>query len=163
MIAELNHVSVLALDLDESTEFYTDVVGMEPIPTANFEVPVQWLQAESGQVHLFERDMDPVPYYHFGVSVDDFEGVYRRAAEADFLANWDDGTDANIYRLPDGAVQMYLHDPTGNLLEVNYPDADELDSEIRDEIVSRDDLQPQTGEAARATLNLSPIEGNEAD
>lgn len=154
---ELNHVSVLADDIDESTEFYTDVIGLEPVPTANFEVPVQWLEGEYGQIHLFEREMEAVPYYHFGVTVDDFEAVYQRAKENNFLANWDDGTDASIYELPDGAAQMYLNDPTGNLLEVNYPDVDELGADLREEIVDRDELQSQTGEAARATLGLAPV------
>lgn len=151
----LNHVSVLAEDLEESTEFYTDVLGMERVPTANFEVPVQWLQAGDAQLHLFERDIDAAPYYHFGVTVDDFESVYERAKDENLFDSWDDEGDASIYRLPDGVAQMYLNDPAGNLIEVDYPDVDDLDLDVVDEVVDRRDLQPQTGEAADATLNLT--------
>lgn len=153
----LNHVSVLADDLEESAAFYCDVLGMERVPTPNFEVPVQWLATDSGQVHLFERDMDAVPYYHFGLTVDDFEAVYRRAKADGLFAQWGDSSDASIYRLPDGAAQMYLNDPTGNLLEVDYPDIEDVDASIVDEVVDRRDLQPQTGEAARATLGLAGV------
>lgn len=163
MNVALNHVSVLALDIEESTEFYTDVLGMERVPTPNFEVPVQWLQTESGQLHLFERDMEPIGSYHFGVTVDDFEDVYHRAKAEGFLANWDDGTDASVYGLPDGAVQLYLNDPTGNLVEVDYPDADELDDDIVDEILDREDIHPQTGEAKDGSLNLAPVSGDAAE
>jgi catechol 2,3-dioxygenase-like lactoylglutathione lyase family enzyme len=152
---DLNHVSVLAEDVEESAEFYRDVFGMERIPSANFEVPVEWLRAGSAQLHLFERDMEAVPYYHFGLTVDDFESVYRQARDGGFFANWDDQADASVYELPDGAAQMYINDPAGNLVEVDYPDIDELDDSVLDRVVDRSDLQPQTGEAARATLNIS--------
>jgi catechol 2,3-dioxygenase-like lactoylglutathione lyase family enzyme len=155
---ELNHVSVLSTDLDESAAFYCDVLGMERVATPNFEVPVQWLQAGSGQIHLFEREIDPVPYYHFGVTVDDFEAVYRRAAADDLFANWDDSTDGSIYLLPDGTAQMYLNDPTGNLLEVDYPDYESLDDEILAEALDREELEDQTGSAAAGTLNVSHVE-----
>lgn len=157
---ELNHVSVLATDLEESTEFYCKVLGMERVPTPNFEVPVQWLECADGQLHLFEREMEPVPYYHFGVTVDDFETVYRRAKADDLFANWDDTSDGNIYRLPDGAAQMYLSDPTGNLLEVDYPDLDSLDDEILEDVVDRQKIQDQTGEAAAGSLNISHVDSD---
>ncbi|PCR88869.1 VOC family protein [Natrinema ejinorense] len=163
MNAALNHVSVLALDIDESAAFYTDVLGMERVPTPNFEVPVQWLQTESGQLHLFERDMEPVGSYHFGVTVDDFEEVYRRAKAEGFLANWDDGTDASLYGLPDGAVQLYLTDPTGNLVEVDYPNVDDLADDIVEDVLDREEVQPQTGEAKNAALDLAPMAEDTAE
>ena len=33
----------------------------------------------------------------------------------------------SVYGLPDGAVQLYLRDPAGNMVEVNWPDASTLD------------------------------------
>lgn len=152
--AALNHVSVLAKDLDESVAFYRDVFDMEPLPTPNFEVPVKWLQAGDCQLHLFERDIDAIGYYHFGLTVENFEEVYRYAKEHDVFATWDDTSDASIYRLPDGVAQMYLHDPAGNLVECDYPDIDALDDEILAESLDRDALEEQTGEAALGTLGI---------
>lgn len=158
---ELNHVSILATDLEESAAFYCDVFGMERVPTPNFEVPVQWLQAGEGQLHLFERDIDPVPYYHFGITVDDFEAVYRRAEADDLFANWDDSTDGSIYLLPDGVAQMYLNDPTGNLLEVDCPDYRTLDDEILAEAFDREELEDQSGDAGEGTLNITPVQSDD--
>jgi catechol 2,3-dioxygenase-like lactoylglutathione lyase family enzyme len=157
MTTELNHVSVLAHDIEESAEFYTDVLNLERVPTPNFEVPVQWLQTETGQIHLFKRDMETVGQYHFGLTVDNLEEVYRRAKEEGFLANWDDSTDSHLYGLPDGAVQLYINDPAGNLVEIDYPNIDELDDSIADEVLSREEIHPQTGEAKKGTLNLSSV------
>ncbi|MGM0590441.1 MAG: VOC family protein [Halobacteriota archaeon] len=153
----LNHVSIHAPNLEESVRFYRDLFGMEPVPTPNFEVPVQWLQCGDQQLHLFERDVEPPRYHHVGILVDDFEEVYRRVQEDDLFANWDDTSEANIYLLPDGAVQLYLNDPAGNLIEINWPDVETLDESVRKDITDRADLVDQTGEAAEASLDLPSI------
>jgi len=151
---ELNHVSVAAHDLQESKQFYEDVFAMEPVPTPNFEVPVQWLRCEDQQLHLFERDVAAPTYHHLGLTVDDFESVYATAAERDLFGNWGDSADDSLYLLPDGAVQMYLEDPAGNLIEVDHPDVETLSEAVRANIVNRAEIEDQTGEAARGTLDL---------
>lgn len=158
--SRFTHTSVLANDLEESTEFYTNVFGMEPIPAPNFSVPVQWLRCGDLQLHLFKREIEAANYYHFGLHVDDFESVYEAVAEGD-VTTYDmvggQGEEVldqapDVYELPDGSVQMYLLDPAGNLVEANYPDVDELDRSIVTETIDRDDLIPQDGEAADAVL-----------
>ena len=49
----INHVSIAAADLEESTRFYEEVFGMERIPTPTFADPVQWLRVGDLQLHLF--------------------------------------------------------------------------------------------------------------
>ncbi len=77
--ARINHVSVNAKDLQESVDFYVDLLGAEPIPTPNFGIPVQWLALGRTQLHLFERDIQPTSHHHLGITVDDLEPVYRAA------------------------------------------------------------------------------------
>lgn len=156
----INHVSILANDLEESASFYESVFGMERIPTPNFSVPVQWLQCGDRQLHLFKRDIDAVDYYHFGLHVDDFEAVYETIQEHD-IASFDvvggSGDEVvsdtpDVYELPDGAIQMYIRDPAGNLVEVNYPDVADIDRSIVTEVIDRNDLIDQTDEAAHSYL-----------
>ncbi|WP_217642712.1 VOC family protein [Halogeometricum limi] len=154
MTATINHVSVLARDLDDSVAFYRDLFDMEPVPTPNFEVPVQWMQCGDAQLHLFEREVDAPSYHHFGITVPDFEAVYRYAVETDCFANWDDSAPGALFELPDGVVQLYINDPAGNLVEVDHPDVTTLDDDLREQITNRSELTSQSGEAARATLNL---------
>lgn len=151
----LNHVSIVAEDLDESVAFYRDIFGMEEVPAPTFEVPVTWLECGEQQLHLFERDVEAPAYHHFGVTVDDFEAVYETAREQDLFDRWDDESSASVYSLPDGSVQLYARDPAGNLVEINWPNVETLPESIRETITPRDELITQTGEAARATLGLS--------
>jgi lactoylglutathione lyase len=116
----LNHVSVVARDLEESMRFYVDVLGLEPLPTPDFGFPVQWLAAGELQVHLFERPDDPPSHAHFAFTVDDVVGVYEQARDMGIL----DGSTFGyaIAELPGGEAQLYIRDPAGNLLELDHPD-----------------------------------------
>jgi catechol 2,3-dioxygenase-like lactoylglutathione lyase family enzyme len=152
----INHVSVQARDLGESARFYTELFGLEPVPTPDFGTPVQWLRLGPQQLHLFQAD-GPAPLrHHLALDVDDFSAVYRRAAELGIL---DGGTfGAALRHHPTGWVQMYLRDPAGNLVEVNCPDMTTLDADVQAASASLAEAVPQTGDAARATLYL-PGEG----
>ncbi len=59
-----------------------------------------------------------------------------------------------MYELPDGSVQMYLRDPAGNLVELDWPDVTTLDRSVLGEIKKLGDSVPQTGDALKATLYL---------
>ncbi len=149
----LNHVSIVVRDMEESVRFYTEVFGMEPIPTPNFGFPVQWLRVGDLQLHLFKRDVPAPPYHHFALTVDDFHAVYLKAKALGIF----DATRFrhHVYELPGGCVQMYLRDPAGNLVEVDWPDAAALDRSIVTDLRRLADAHPQTGEHRRATLFLS--------
>jgi catechol 2,3-dioxygenase-like lactoylglutathione lyase family enzyme len=148
----LNHVSVVARDLEESVRFYVDVLGLERLPTPNFEFPVAWLRAGDLQVHLFERPGVAPSHAHFGLEIDDFMGVYRRVKELGLL----DDTFGNVmFELPDGAVQLYIRDPSGNLIELDHPDASTIPQDEVPEYARLRDIRPQEGEASRARLFLA--------
>ena len=148
----LNHVSISASDLNESVRFYEELFGLERIATPNFGFPVQWLRCGELQLHIFERPDQPPQYHHVALTVDDFEAVYARAQELGIFDRASFG--AEMYELPDGAVQLYLRDPGGNLIEVDWPDIEALDRSRLPEIRKLSDKLPQKGDAARATLYL---------
>lgn len=143
-------MSVHADDLETSVRFYEDMFGMKRLPTPNFGMNIRWLALGDQQLHVFERDVPKPEYHHFGLDVEDFEGVYLKARERGIL----DGEtfQGAVRELPDGSVQMYMRDPAGNLVEVNWPDVTTLDRSVVLEIVRVADLQPQEGEAAQARL-----------
>lgn len=153
----LNHVSVVANDLERSVRFYEEVFGMETIPTPNFPFDGQWLEmAEGNQLHLFDLETPAPQYHHFGVVAGDPEAVYREAKQRDALTDFsDDEESPRMYELPDGSLQMYVEDPAGNVIEVNWPDVGTLEESLQEQIIDRDDLVPQTGAAAEATLGLA--------
>ena len=63
-----------------------------------------------------------------------------------------DSFSEDIYELPDGSVQMYLRDPAGNLIEIDWPDVTTIDRSIVTELTSIADERPQSAEAQRASL-----------
>ena len=150
-----NHVSIHARDLEESVRFYVEVFGMERIPTYNFAFPVQYLRLGDLQLHLFERDTEPPTFHHIGINVDDFEAAYLRAKELGILER--ESFFEDMYELPDGSVQMYIRDPAGNLIELDWPDVSTLDRSLFSELKRLEDSVPQTGDALRATLYLERV------
>src|SRR3954447_26158648 len=149
----INHVSIHAQDLEISTAFYEQLFGMKRIPAPNFAFPVAWLRLGRKQLHLFVRSDAQAPqFHHVGLNVDDFAAVYWRGREERVR----DGSAvfSRMYELPDGSVQMYLRDPAGNLVEVDWPDARTLDARIREDLIPLSATVHQTGEALRATLYL---------
>ena len=142
------HVSVHAHDLEESARFYKEIFGMEEVPAPGFPFPVRWLRVGDLQLHLFPSEDEAPSGHHFGLDVDDFEAVYRRAKEKDVQI--EDGYFSKIYELPDGAVQLYLRDPAGNMVEVNCPSAADLDLSVVGEIRK---VPPGESEGARLYMS----------
>ena len=141
------HVSVHASDLHESARFYKELFGMEEIPAPDFPFPVLWLRVGDLQLHLFQSDAPAPSGHHFGLDVDDFEEVYKKVRQLNVI----DGSDysSNVYELPDGAVQLYLRDPAGNMVEVNWPDVEKLDRSVVGEIQK---IEAKPGEEPRLYL-----------
>jgi catechol 2,3-dioxygenase-like lactoylglutathione lyase family enzyme len=143
-------VSISAADLEESTRFYEDVFGMERIPTPRFDVPVQWLRIGDLQLHLFE-DAGPAPQrHHLGLTIDDFDAAY-----AAVRAYSDEPFGMRLVELPSRQLQLYFRDPGGNLIELNYPDADAVDRSRYPELERLSDRVPQAPDADEAVLYLA--------
>lgn len=134
----IHHVNVLVDELAPAVRFYRDVVGLEPIETPDQGFPSQFFRFNATQqLHMNELADDRPFRAHFCVEVPDFMAVLRRARDvgAIDLRPW-----GKIRRLPSGKLQMFVRDPSGNLLEIasapHAPlDRAELDGEWFDETV----------------------------
>ncbi len=150
MSLRINHVSINALDLKRSTDFYVELLGAEPIATPNFGIPVQWLALGRTQLHLFERDLTPTSHHHFGVTVDDLAEAYRAAARR---GAFDDNAFGNhLVELPGDVVQLYVRDPAGNLVELDHHGVDRLPDDLRAQLKGLWDFNPQSDEDMAARL-----------
>ena len=146
----INHVSVPCRDLDESERFYREAFGLERLPAPDFRFPVRWLRLGEQQLHLFQLAEQPALNQHFALDVEDFEATFVKLRELGAL-------DASAHRtpvweLPDGSLQLYARDPSGNMLEVNWPDGATVDPDVVGEIARRADDIPQSDDARGATL-----------
>ena len=132
MSSRINHVSVNARDLEESVDFYVDLLGAELIATPNFGLPVQWLALGRTQLHLFEKDIQPTSHHHLGITVDDLEPVYRAAERRDAFDREAFGN--HLVELPGDLIQLYVRDPAGNLVEIDHAGKDRLPEDLRAQV-----------------------------
>lgn len=154
-VTSFNHVSISSVNVEESVRFYEELFGLERINTYTFAFPTQYMRVGDLQLHIFQREQtDAPPFHHIALNVNDFEAAYTRAKELGVL----DSTAffSPIYELPDGTVQLYLRDPGGNLVELDWPDVNTLDRDVVGEIPKLADSVEQTEEGRRATLYLDP-------
>jgi catechol 2,3-dioxygenase-like lactoylglutathione lyase family enzyme len=145
----INHVSISAANLEESTRFYETVFGMERIPTPVFETPVQWLRVGGSQLHLFLDPGTAPSRHHLGITVDDLDAAFDAVSEW-ISPEWG----AELVELPSGQIQLYFRDPAGNLIELNWPDAATLDRSRYPGLRRLADWVPQTPESEQAVLYL---------
>ena len=74
---------------------------------------------------------------HLCLQVDDFDSIFFRMRE---LGAIDTSPWGKVRRLPDGAMQMFIRDPAGNLIEISCP------AEVTvDETIFQDDLVDAEG------------------
>jgi catechol 2,3-dioxygenase-like lactoylglutathione lyase family enzyme len=146
-----NHVSVPSPDLENSAQFYEDMFGMTRIETPNFGFNVLWLKLGDQQLHLFQLPDPAHRYAHFGLDVTDFDAVYDRA-KAKGVLTADAFNKHYLFETPFGQMQMYIRDPFGNLIEVNWPDANTIRADIRADAKKLVQLHKQSDENLRAVL-----------
>ena len=150
MSTQINHVSVNALNLAESVEFYSELLGAKTLATPNFGLPAAWLAVGRTQLHLFERDLQPTSHHHLGITVDDLEPAYRAAERRGAFDRTAFGN--HLVELPGDVVQMYVRDPAGNLVEIDQAGVDRLPEDLRRQVKGLWDFHPQSDEQMRGRL-----------
>lgn len=158
MAPAVNHINIPVDDIHESIEFLESMLGLEQIPSINSDAPGAWFQLTNAQLHLTERGSEGPIYHHFALDVDDFSAVYDRLDARGCLDEETFG--APLYELPDGAVQMYFRDPSGNLMEVDHPDVRALPEEIRERTRTRAE---RLGTAEKTNATIYPEAGSGGD
>lgn len=135
----LHHVNILVDDLDLAVKFYRDDLGLELDETPDQDFPTQFFKlAGGGQIHLNEY-ADERPFRaHFALAVDDFSQIFRRMKN---LGAIDTKPWGKVRRLPTGTMQMFVRDPSGNLIEIASRPGDPIDRDVMDD----DLIEPGTG------------------
>ncbi len=134
-----SHYSIRTTDLDKSRRFYTEVLQLRVGFRPPFNFPGVWLYAgrdesEFGIVHLVGVDPDSVEGlrdYLGERPVEDLPGSGSVDHIAFLAADWPGmrtrcdtlGVSYQAQRVPSlGLLQVFLVDPSGVTIELNYPD-----------------------------------------
>ena len=111
---------------------------------------MQWLRVGDMQLHLFLDDGPAPARHHLGITIDDFDAAYEAVkARASDTWGW------QLVELPSRQVQLYFRDPSDNLIELNWRDADTLDRSRYPELRRIADHIPQKPDSEDAVLYLS--------
>ena len=114
MNSHLAVISLYAVDLDRSVEFYRDVIGLylvsEGAGHPHFRLDGTYLVMLKGNPQpAQETDGDPFPVIAF--AVDDLDGALDRLKAKGVVLPWGVEADAR-------ARWAMFHDPAGNLIEL---------------------------------------------
>lgn len=110
----VHHVSINVQDTAESVAFYTEVLGLiERSDRPEFSFDGAWLDLGPQQVHLLEIEVPADEGQHFAITVVDLE-----SAVADLRSRGIDVTDPAAVGT---GWQSFLHDPSGNRIELHEP------------------------------------------
>jgi lactoylglutathione lyase len=130
----LHHVNVNVDDLDVAVAFYRDVIGLPLDDTPDQGFRSQFFRIGPGQqIHMNEIADSHQFRGHFCIVAPDFVAVFRRAKQAGAIdcQPW-----GRVRRLPSGAMQMFLRDPAGNLVEIGSARDADIDAALfTDELV----------------------------
>ena len=127
-IVNINHVALVVDDLQEAIEFYEQEMGLERLPAFEFDYPAQFFKInETQQLHLTEWKDKPSYRGHWCVEVDDFNALFWRMKE---LGKIDVEPWGKVRRLPSGGMQMFIRDPSNNLVEISCAPGTPVDEAI---------------------------------
>ncbi len=110
----VHHVSINVNDTDEALAFYTGVLGLRARhDRPDFGFGGAWLDLGDQQLHLIEVAVPEDRGQHFAVRVDDLDGCVAELRSLDVTVS--DPSPVGTAR------QAFLHDPSGNLIELHEP------------------------------------------
>ena len=127
-LTTINHVTLIVEQLEVAASFYENVLGLEPLPAFVFDYPTAFFKVnDHQQIHLSEWPDKQSFRGHVCLTVDNFNAMFARCKELGII---DTEPWGGIKQLPDGSMQMFVRDPSDNLIEmVSRPDA-EIDPAI---------------------------------
>ncbi|HEY0981564.1 MULTISPECIES: VOC family protein [unclassified Schlesneria] len=121
-VRSLDHVTIVVKDLAATRRFYVDLLGMQEVPRPAFSFEGQWFQAGPTLIHTILEFEGSGPAgsaacansrgHHFAFLVDDCHAAARKIIERgiEFVSP--------PKQRPDGAVQLFINDPDGHLVEL---------------------------------------------
>jgi catechol 2,3-dioxygenase-like lactoylglutathione lyase family enzyme len=124
-VEQIHHVTIIVDDLEKACVFYESVLGLAPMNMINLDFPAQFYKVgERQQLHITEWEDAHSFRGHVCFQVDEFMPIFKRAKQMGVI---DTKPWGKVRKLPDGAMQMFLRDPSDNLVEISCRAGVEID------------------------------------
>jgi len=116
LILQLNHVALHVADVEQSVQFYRDVLKLPMLERPAFDFPGAWFRLGTDQeLHLIGDRTQPVHSHHrgghFALVVDDLDAF-------EFHLDTCGAKRLSRKSRPDGALQTFVQDPDGHWIEL---------------------------------------------
>jgi catechol 2,3-dioxygenase-like lactoylglutathione lyase family enzyme len=124
----INHVALIVKELEPACKFYEEELGLEAIPAFLFDYPTAFFKInETQQLHLTEWEDLHSFRGHLCLQIDKVNEIYWRMKELGVIdiKPW-----GHVRTLPDGVIQFFVRDPSGNLVELSCAPGTVLDPAI---------------------------------
>ncbi len=119
----LNHIALQVTNLQTSTLFYREILGLDTIPEPFHDGRHTWFAIGAGaQMHIIQsagKPVIPLKQTHLCFSVVSVPEFVEQLKQRNIA--WEDwpGVKGTITTRPDGVKQIYFQDPDGYWIEVN--------------------------------------------
>lgn len=117
-----DHYTIRVNNLDESTTFYREILGLNEITNRTKKSHIRWFSLGNGELHLVQGNADDIVTnigVHLAIRVQDFESFRSRLEESSIAIHNSKGNPGEITVRADGIKQLYFQDPNGYWIEVN--------------------------------------------
>ncbi len=119
----INHLAIYVMDLQKSTDFYHDIIGLDTIPEPFHDGKHTWMKIGPGSsLHIIQGATSKKEYYkgnHICFSISSMEKFVETLRKKNIP--WEDwaNTKMSITTRVDGVKQLWLQDPDGYWIEMN--------------------------------------------
>lgn len=119
----LNHIAFYVKDLQRSTDFYMDIIGLDTIPEPFHDGRHTWFRVGPGShLHIISGETKTLvreKTSHVCFSITDMKSFLAKLEKAGIpYEDWA-GNKQSVTNRVDGVKQIYLTDPDGFWLEIN--------------------------------------------
>jgi lactoylglutathione lyase len=121
--AHINHTAIFVIDIEKSTAFYQNIIGLDTIPEPFHDGKHAWFKTGQGiSLHIIQGSKKKKKYYknqHTCFSVASVTAFTALLLQQNIPWEDRDGTKMATTTRVDGVKQIWLQDPDGYWIEIN--------------------------------------------
>jgi catechol 2,3-dioxygenase-like lactoylglutathione lyase family enzyme len=131
---QIDHVTLLVSDIDESADFYREILMLNEIETPWGKIPWgrMFSTGAAGELHLAKGTVPADAQnkqIHYAFRVTEFDDYLKFLEHNEVEYGNFEGTPGTFQTRPDGVRQVYFQDPDGYWIEVNSGQENQTSSE----------------------------------
>jgi|SRR6218665_378063 len=120
---QLNHIAIYVVNLEKSTRFYQEVIGLDTIPEPFHDGRHSWFSiGPKSQLHIISGAAKPTSHdknAHLCFSVPSIDAFIANLKQHKVeFEDWN-GTKNAVTNRVDGVKQLWFRDPDGYWIEIN--------------------------------------------